>query len=246
MSHKRPNISDSRLVRKRSTCRFETTVYGFLIPFIGLPIRQSDWEVYDIYDADNDKFLLNYAVSVEKSTFLVINAELEDEDSGARFTKMRLNEMILDSWMAEGALPIALRYLGIWRITNEVIMDHMIHTYMNHYQSLDKGDQVALELKEWTSFRSNLFLGCGMSLARDMQCLCDESIQMQEAYYIKTGTDEDNLIFYMVMLFGEEGKEEEEEEAADILPEPKVEPASDSDDGNDEVIFRGRASPGKF
>ncbi|KAJ4414565.1 hypothetical protein N0V82_007860 [Gnomoniopsis sp. IMI 355080] len=235
-------VSDFRLKRELSS-KLDNTVYGFLIPFVGLPIQESDWKVYNILRANDNRFLLKYAISIEKRTFLVINAELEDDDSGTRYTRMRLREMILDSWIVEGGRPETFRYLGIWRITNESITEHLIHAYINHYGSLDKGDQIVLKPNEGTGFGDNAFLKCGNSLARELRRLSTGNIEMKKAYYLKLGKDEDDLIFYTVMQFGEKGEEEEE---GDKVTESDVKSASDSDDGDDEVIFRGRAKSRNF
>lgn len=239
MFQQRQTISTFGLTRKLSTTRLESTVYNFLTPFIGVPFHEGQWKVYEICTSDDKKFLLKYAVSVEKATFLVINAELENEDTGARYTDMRLHEIILDSWIAESGSPTDLQYLCIWRITNEGTFEHMIDTYMNYYHILSRGNQVTLNPEEGTAFNENLFLRCGLSLVRELQRLSDEHIEMRQAYYRKSGTDEDDLIFHIVMKFGKVG---EEEEAIDIKPEPEFQRTSDESDGGDEVIFRGRAA----
>lgn len=237
MSQPRQKISDFRLKRELSST-LDTTVYDFLVPFVGPPIGASDWKVYNIHRADDNRFLLKYAISIEKQTLLVINVELEDGTSSIRYTNMRLKEMILDSWIVEGGSPDAFKYLGIWRITNEDVTEHMIHEYIAHHGSLDKEDEMILEPKEGTSCHNNTFFRCGISLARELQRLSNEHLEMKKAYYLKIGKDEDDLIFYMVMQFGKE----EEAEEADNTKNLEVKAASDSDDGDDEVVFRGRAT----
>lgn len=239
MSQQRQTISDFGLTRKLSTDRLETTIYNFLTPFTGVPFDVAQWKLYEIDVRDDKKFLLQYAVSVEKATFLVINAELENEDTGARYTNMRLHEMILDSWIAESGSPTDLQYLCLWRITNEGTFEHMIDTYMTHHGSLCRGNQVTLNPEEGTAFHDNMFLRCGLSLVRELQRLSNGDLKVRKAYYLKSGTDEDDLIFHVVIKFGRVG---EEEEAIDIKPEPELQLTSDSSDGGDEVIFRGRAA----
>lgn len=233
MDQQRKTLVDFRLARKPSTGRLETTVYNFLASFIGVRIEESDWKVYDIKRTDDGKYLLKYAVSIQKETFLVINAEIEDEDSGTRFTDMRLNEMIMDSWIAEGGQPRALQYLGIWRITNELVVKHM----MEHFGHLEKKDRLILKFKECTGFHGNVFLRCGLSLVRGLNRIGDGALELKQAYYIKSGKDEDDLLLYIVMQLGEEGKQ------ADVIfeldPQAQANGKSD-DDGNDEVVFRGR------
>lgn len=68
--------------------RLSTTVYSFLAPFTGVCIQESEWKVCDIHRTDVNKFLLKYAVSIERRTFLVTNAELVDEDSCMRSANM--------------------------------------------------------------------------------------------------------------------------------------------------------------
>lgn len=243
MSQQRQTISDFGLARKLSTRRLEATVYNFLIPFIGVPFHKPQWKVYDIYSIDGNKFLLKYAVSVEKATFLVINAELENEDTGTRHTNMRLHEMILDSWIAETGSPTDLQFLCVWRVTNEGAFNHMIDTYMTDDGSLRRENQVSIKTDEGTAFHDNIFLRCGLSLVRELRYLSDESLEMKRAHYIKSGTSEDDLIFHIVMKLGRIGEQQEEvEEAVDMMPELELERTSDSTDGGDEVIFRGRAA----
>lgn len=239
MSQQHQTISDFGLTRKLSTNRLETAVYNFLTPFIGGPFDEAQCKVYDIYTRDEKKFLLKYAVSVEKATFLVINAELENEDTGTRNTNMRLHEMILDSWIAESGSSTDLRHLCIWRITNEGAFEHMIDTYMSQYHSICKENQVNLNPEEGTAFHDNIFLRCGLSLVRELQCLRDGNLVVRKAYYIKSGTDEDDLIFHIIIEFGKVG---DEEESVNIKPESEFQRSSDSSDGGDEVIFRGRAA----
>lgn len=205
MSQQRQKISDFGLTRKPGTRRLEATVYDFLRPFIGVIFHEPQWKVYEIYTIDGNKFLLKYAVSVEKATFLVINAELEDEDTGTRYTEMRLHEMILDSWIAQTGSATDLQFLCVWTVTNEGAFDHMIDTYMTDDGSLREENQVILKIDEGTAFHDNVFLRCGLSLVRELQCLSDESLEMKRAHYMKTGTSEDDLIFHIVMKLGRNG-----------------------------------------
>lgn len=243
MSHQRQTISDFGLTRKLNENKLETTVYNFLTPFVGVPFHEAQLKVYEIYSSDDKKFLLKYAVSVAKATFLVINAQLVNEDTGARYTDMRLHKMILDSWIAESGSPTDLQFLCVWRITNEDTFEHMIDTYMIRYRSPCRGNQVTIRPEEGTAFHDNMFLRCGLSLVRELRSLYNENLEMKRAHYMKTGTDEDDLIFHIVMKLGKEDEEDGvEEEKVDCKPEPHLQQNSDSSDGGDEVIFRGRTA----
>lgn len=234
------SIASFGLERKLTTGRFASQSYEFLTPFIGEPINEADWTRYTITRSADGKFLLNYAVSVEKRILVIINAALANkEPPKERFTDMTLNEMILDSWTAEGQEPETLRFLGIWMIQNEDAEIQMIEEFSHSPGVLLSTDRITLRpgaSSSSTAFTDNVFLRCGLSLAKKMDRTGAQDMVLKKADFLKTGVDADDLILYIVMQFGNR----KAEEVGDVI---SASPELDSDglsDYEDEVVFGGR------
>lgn len=95
--------------------------FDYLDPYIGATTA-ADWNMFvvhreDIYGDGDDTHvrLLNYATSLPRQTYQVLNAKLVNPD-GQRITDMRLHEMIRSTWDAE--TETQLTRLGVRQIEN--------------------------------------------------------------------------------------------------------------------------------
>lgn len=191
------------------------------------------------------RFILSYAVSVQKRTLVIINASLANkEPPKERFTDMTLNEMILASWIAEGQEPETLRFLGIWMIQSEAAETQMVREFSESQGGLLHTDRITLRPgapRKSTAFTDNVFLRCGLSLARKLdRASAEQDIELKKADFLKAGVDDDDLVLYIVMQFGDQ----KAEEVADVMAAAS-ELNSDSglsDEGEDEIVFGGRNS----
>lgn len=243
-SQEHKSIADFGLERKLTIGRFLSQTYEFLTPFIGEPIDEADWTRYSIERSEDGKFVLSYAVSVEKQILVIVNAKLANQDDPSeRYTKMTLNEMILDSWIAEGQEPETLRFLGIWMVQNVSAEAQMVEEFSLSKGVLSRNNRITIrpdDQGDSKAFTNNIFLRCGLKLAKKVSRTSAQDIVVKKAHFMKVGTHIDDLVFYIVMQFGDR----DAEEVADVIPATS-ESESDgvSDDGEDEVVFVGRRKP---
>lgn len=230
------------LERKVAEGRFLSQSFEFLTPFIGEPIDEADWMRYVIEKSEDGKFILSYAVSVQKRSLVIFNASLANKERPKeRFTEMTLSEMILDSWIVEGQEPETLRFLGIWMVQNNDAEAQMIREFSESPEGLLHTDRMTLRPESpgnSKAFTDNIFLGCGLSLAKKLDRASAQNMVLKKADFLKAGADADDLVLYIVMQFGDRS----EEEVADVMS-AAVKSTSDSglsDDGEDEVVFGGR------
>lgn len=149
-----PTIEDFQLIREEQHFDFLPNSYlGFLSDFLG-PVNPLDasWQYFNVYktvenavdesprlgtpgsnDSDGPAllFLHSYAVSVQRQTYVILNARLSDEDDrSVRHTDMRLSQMIVANWVA-AAGDLRLENLGVKLIINDdsraAIVDEFAH-----------------------------------------------------------------------------------------------------------------------
>lgn len=114
------SLADFELVREDGP-KYDAKSLQFVSKSIG---EANDWRFKSVIAMDYNKhpdFMFQYGVSSSKGAIVVFSVFLETEPAGQRMLQVdiRLHELVLDSWIAEGGKRENLRYLAFHDIIND-------------------------------------------------------------------------------------------------------------------------------
>lgn len=183
MSHHK-NILDFQLVRKKRA-PLPASSFEFMVPFVG-SISPGDWEIWDIHDKKSDSFLHRYAVCIPQQAYVILNAELvDDEPPYTRLTEMRLWQIIEDNWAA-AAGKIKLHWVGVHCIIDKACRTAILQefAFQTHEGKADtETTQLTITADTSVSWSYNTFIRCVCHVVEDPTRL--------KAHYVRDSSDED-------------------------------------------------------
>lgn len=213
------SIADFQLWREQANIANKIPDYvipnylDFLEPFLGATkITDEDWQLFSIYGTDPEdgykNFLLFYAISIPKQTYVVLDVQLTDwNDPLDRLTNMRLFEMIRDTW-ATAAPETQLKYLGIRQIENPTSR----RAISAEFDNAGEAAQMSITANNSTAWSENPFIRCAEHVSQDRSRV--------RVHLLRDGVSPSpaNHMYMFVELdsdgsgLGEDDEEEEEED----------------------------------
>ncbi|KAI1840872.1 hypothetical protein JX266_012954 [Neoarthrinium moseri] len=123
----------------RASCPTHSTVYAFMEPFVG---DDCTWTSQRVKRQDNH-VVLTYGTAVAHQAYVVVDANITEEDPPyRRYTEMRLNQMIIDTYRAAGGNLDTLQYVGLYCILNESVRYAIVKEFLSQGQDFQQAAQV--------------------------------------------------------------------------------------------------------
>lgn len=177
-------ISEFQLIRKKRDLLSRST-FDFMVPFVG-SISPGDWEIWDIHDKISDSFLHRYAVCIPQQAYVILNAELvDDEPPHTRTTEMRLWQLIEDNWNV-AAGHTKLHWIGVHCIIDKdcraaILQEFAFQTC--HGKAEPERTRLTITADTAISWTQNAFIRC--------VCHVVDSPRRLEVHYLRDDPEED-------------------------------------------------------
>ncbi|KAI1861154.1 hypothetical protein JX265_009773 [Neoarthrinium moseri] len=176
----------------RASCPTHSTVYAFMEPFVG---DDCTWTSQRVKRQDNH-VVLTYGTAVAHQAYVVVDANITEEDPPyRRYTEMRLNQMIIDTYRAAGGNLDTLQYVGLYCILNESVRYAIVKEFLSQGQDFQQAAQVEVTPASATWNDSNLFVRSGANLAQRLGREIDRIVYISHGGYL------DDTLLYMIIEF---------------------------------------------